>query len=122
MISIDTASSTPAYEQLFDQITRLAASGQLPDGQRLPTIRQLAADLGLAPGTVQRAYSELERSGVIKTKRAQGTFVTSGPSVERRSSDLLQSLAERFAQQARQLGASHDDAVRAIRLAYGGPE
>ncbi len=112
---IDTASSTPAWEQLRDQLSRYIAGGQLGVGTRLPAIRQLAGDLGLAPGTVARAYTELERDGLVRTRRPQGTFVTDhAPGAPA----LLARLAETFAQQAQQLGAGPAEAVRALRAAY----
>jgi GntR family transcriptional regulator len=117
-LSVDTASSTPAWEQLRDQLARYIAGGQLTPGTRLPAIRQLAGDLGLAPGTVARAYSELERIELIRTRRPQGSFVSDGrPSAPA----LLARLAETFAAQAQQLGAGPDDAVRALQTAYRTP-
>jgi len=113
---VDTASSTPVWEQLRDQVARYVASGQLPPGTRLPAIRQLANDLGVAPGTVARAYSELERDGLITTRRAQGSFVATGR--KQSAPALLERLAETFALQAKQLGAGQEEAVRALRTAY----
>ncbi|MDQ0755437.1 GntR family transcriptional regulator [Arthrobacter sp. B3I4] len=74
-ISVDLRSATPPYEQIRTQITSLVAVGALPPGTRLPTIRSLAADLGIAAGTVGRAYRELEQAGVITTGRRNGTSV-----------------------------------------------
>jgi DNA-binding transcriptional regulator YhcF (GntR family) len=114
---VDTASSTPAWEQLRDQFSRYIVSGQLEPGTRLPAIRQLAGDLGLAPGTVARTYSELEREGLIRTRRPQGSFVSERHPTAAAPA-LLARLAETFAAQAQQLGAGADDAVRALRAAY----
>ena len=116
-VLVDAASSTPPYEQLRDQLTRLVSSGQLAAGDRLPAIRQLAGDLGVAPGTVARAYQELERDGLVRSRRPHGTFVTDGAPA-RRQRALLQGLAERFVEQARQLGVDSDDAVQALQSAY----
>jgi GntR family transcriptional regulator len=115
-LRVDTASSTPVYEQLVEQLTRLVSGGALAPGTRLPAIRQLAADLGTAPGTVARAYAELERAGLLRTRRPQGTFVADGAGARRRV--LLHDLAERFVDQARQLGVDGDEAVTALRRAY----
>ena len=115
-LQVDSASSTPVYEQLVDQLTRLVTGGLLAPGTRLPAIRQLAADLGTAPGTVARAYAELEREGLLRSRRPQGTFVAEGASAGRR--DLLRELAERFTEQARQLGVDRDEAVTALQAAY----
>ncbi|NUU30311.1 GntR family transcriptional regulator [Arthrobacter sp. C9C5] len=74
-ISIDLRSATPPYEQIRAQIASLVAIGALPPGTRLPTVRRLAADLGIAAGTVARAYKELEQTGLIQTGRRNGTVV-----------------------------------------------
>src|SRR4029453_793574 len=76
MIAIDTASSVPPYEQLRSQLARQIQRRALPGGPRLPTIRHLAADLGLAVNTVARAYRELEEAGLIETRGRAGAFVS----------------------------------------------
>ena len=116
-LHVDTASSVPAYEQLVDQLARLVTGGTLASGTRLPAIRQLAADLGTAPGTVARAYAELEQLGLLRSRRPQGTFVADGASASGRRR-MLRELAERFSEQARQLGADSEEAVAALRAAY----
>lgn len=78
-IVIDLATATPPYEQVQKQISSLIAIGQLASGSRLPTVRSLAADLGVAAGTVARAYKELEAAGLITTNRRQGTVVADAP-------------------------------------------
>ncbi|AIY01767.1 hypothetical protein ART_2168 [Arthrobacter sp. PAMC 25486] len=74
-IVIDLATATPPFEQVRTQISSLIAVGELAPGTRLPTVRSLAADLGVAAGTVARAYKELEASGLVVTNRRQGTVV-----------------------------------------------
>ncbi len=74
-IDLDLASSTPPYEQVRRQIALAASSGALPPGTRLPSVRALAADLGIAPGTVARAYKELEAAGVVVTAGRRGTVI-----------------------------------------------
>lgn len=76
-IVIDLATATPPYEQVQTQIRSLIAVGELPPGTRLPTVRSLAGDLGIAAGTVARAYKELEAAGFVTTNRRQGTVVES---------------------------------------------
>ena len=116
-VHIDSASSTPVYEQLREQMVLLITGGHLPAGTKLPAIRQLAADLAIAPGTVARTYQELEREGLLKSRRPQGTFVAAGATA-RRQAALLQALAERFSEQAQQLGVESEEAVRALRAAF----
>jgi DNA-binding transcriptional regulator YhcF (GntR family) len=74
-ISVDLRSATPPYEQIRSQISSLIVTGTLSVGSRLPTVRRLAADLGIAAGTVGRAYKELEASGLIESRRRNGTVV-----------------------------------------------
>lgn len=78
-ISIDLRSATPPYEQIRSQISSLIATGDLAPGSRLPTVRSLAADLGIAAGTVGRAYKELEAAGLIHSRRRNGTVVAEPP-------------------------------------------
>lgn len=75
-IVIDLGAATPPYEQVRAQIASLIAVGELAQGARLPTVRSLAADLGVAVGTVARAYKELEAAEWVATNRRQGTTVS----------------------------------------------
>lgn len=69
-------SDQPIYTQLIGQLEQDIASGALPPGARLPSVRELAAELGVNPNTVQRALQELERQGLLFTQRTSGRFVT----------------------------------------------
>jgi DNA-binding transcriptional regulator YhcF (GntR family) len=113
-LRIDDRDPTPPYEQLHRQLGTAIAFGALVPGTRLPSVRQLAADLGVASGTVMRAYSELESAGLVTSRRGGGTTVSKALptlSLEERALALaLQTAA--FVAQVRLLGAS-DDAVRA---------
>ena len=71
LISVDPDSAVPPYEQVRAQLAELIGDGRLPVGTRLPTVRQLAADLGLAANTVARAYRELEAAGLLETRGRQ---------------------------------------------------
>jgi DNA-binding transcriptional regulator YhcF (GntR family) len=118
ILHLRTDSPVPPYEQLRAQIATMVASGVLAPGARLPTIRQLAGDLGLAAGTVTRAYRELERDGVISGRGRHGTFVRDRPAAGPQSSDLgrrLEEAARWFAVQASQLGADPATALARAR-------
>ena len=67
---------TPIYAQLVDQLRRRIASGDLPPGTRLPSVRELAAEAGVNPNTMQRAMAEMERLGLVFSQRTAGRFVT----------------------------------------------
>ena len=82
-VGVDTLSPVPPYEQVRAQLAELVAGGVLGPGDRLPPIRQLAADLGIAPGTVARAYRLLESAGLVRTGRGGGTRVVADPPMRR---------------------------------------
>jgi DNA-binding transcriptional regulator YhcF (GntR family) len=98
---------TPPYEQLRRQFVDLIGGGVLGGGERLPPVRQLAADLGVAVGTVARTYRELEQAGLVVTRRGGGTRVRRDPPTST-PADLereLDAAAEALVRQARLLGA-----------------
>jgi len=107
-IGVDTTDPTPPYEQVRRQVIALIASGHLGPDDRLPPVRQLANDLGLAAGTVARSYRELEQDGWVRTKRGGGTRVGPSPPSAAVQSAALADLTSTFVQRARFLGA--DDA------------
>lgn len=117
------AGPVPPYEQIRAQIADMIDAGVLEAGRRLPPIRQLAVDLGLAPGTVARAYNELERSGRVSQQPRRGTIV--GGTIEALGSrDRKRQLAEAaaaFALRARQLGADASLALDLARKAMNDP-
>ncbi|MEA5364060.1 GntR family transcriptional regulator [Amycolatopsis sp., V23-08] len=117
-IVVDTENGLAPWRQVHDQIVLAITAGALPDGTRLPPIRQLARDLGLASGTVARAYRELETAGWVLTARARGTVVTT-PANRPDPAVLLLAAATEYATRARDLGANLDIALDAVRKAYG---
>jgi DNA-binding transcriptional regulator YhcF (GntR family) len=119
ILQIDPGAAVPPYEQLRAQVTAMAASGALPVGTRLPSIRQLAGDLGLAAGTVARAYRELEQAGVIVTRGRHGTHVQGPPrqaAADERRRRLAQA-ARDYAVAAAQIGATQPEALDAVARA-----
>ncbi len=120
MLTVDPGSAVPPYEQIRSQIEAMVATGTLAAGDRLPSIRQLAHDLGLASGTVARAYTELEQAGLVVSRRRTGTVVADGvvqPAAERRR--RLTEAAEQYARTTALLGVAVDDAQDAVRRALG---
>jgi DNA-binding transcriptional regulator YhcF (GntR family) len=108
---LDPSSSDPPYEQLRAQVATRAATGDLPAGTRLPTVRALAADLGLAVNTVAKAYRALETDGVITTAGRRGTFV-SGASGDARAA------AAAYVATARRLDLTLTEAVRLVEESW----
>ncbi len=119
LLSVDPSIPLPVYEQIREQIVRMVAAGTLAPGHRLPTIRQLAIDLGLAKGTVAKAYELLESDSVIATRGRKGSFVLESPtaSAADRARGLLDA-ADSLIVTARQLGATLDEVHRSLDEAW----
>ena len=119
ILSVDPDRPLPVYEQVREQITRLVASGTMAAGTRLPTIRQLAADLGLAKGTIERAYELLEVANVVESRGRKGTFVLeivhASPTQQ---ADGLDEAAQALVVVARQLGADQQAVLDAVRRVW----
>ena len=121
-LTIDSDSATPPFEQVRTQIATAVAAGQLDAGTKLPTVRQLAADLGLATNTVARAYRELEADAVIATHGRRGTFVRSDVvdegAVRSSVADSARAVATEYVHAVRKLGLSSQEAVRLVENAW----
>jgi DNA-binding transcriptional regulator YhcF (GntR family) len=117
-MAIDATSAVPPFEQLRTHLLEQVSSGALAPGTRLPTVRRLADDLGIAPGTVARAYRELEHDQIIETRGRNGTFVSShGDAAERKA----QEAAAEYATRIRQLGIDAEEGVRLVTAALASP-
>lgn len=115
MLIVDPQSPTPPFEQVRAQLVAAIQSGELPPGAKLPPIRRLAEDLGLAANTVARTYRELESAGLVVTRGRHGTQVLGTTSVEQ---SLTQAAAD-YAATARRLGIPADQAVAAVTAQLG---
>ena len=115
-IAVDVHSPTPPYEQIRSQIAAYVQSGLLADGARLPTMRALAADLGVATGTVARAYSELESAGLVVSRRRTGTVVVGLPP-QPPAEEEVRRTATRLAVQARAAGVDGETVLAIVRAA-----
>lgn len=115
---MDPQSVLPPYEQLRVQITEQVRTGGLPAGSKLPTVRQLSTDLGLAPNTVARAYKELEHDGIVATAGRRGTVVAD-PHVEVAAEAHRQTAA--FVARLRGLGVSSSETIRLVRQVLDEP-
>lgn len=125
-VEVDLASGVPPYEQVRLQVMAHVSAGRLRAGDRLPTIRALATDLGVAAGTVARAYRELEAAGVVTTRRRTGTVVADGAVG---ADHGLRRSAAAFVATARAAGLGDDDVLGLVRgallehpsVGHGGP-
>jgi len=105
------------YAKLADAVAAEIASGVLKPGDRLPPVRQLAVDLGLAAGTVARTYRELEQAGYVRSRRGGGTRVAPTPPATATPERALEEAAAAYLARARMLGASAEAATDAVRRA-----
>lgn len=115
IIRLDPDSPVPPFAQLQEQVATMIRSGVLAPDTRLPAIRHLAADLGVAAGTVARAYRELEAAGLVATRGRHGTVVQAPPAADRH--DVV-AAAEAFALEAAHRGVDLDRALDAVRSAF----
>jgi len=122
LVEVDPRSPVPPYEQIRGQIAAMAASGVLPEGARLPSIRQLAGDLGIATGTVARAYRELESTGLIVSRVRHGSTIVAPPRLSTAEIErALGELARGYVTHARRLGATRDRVEAAVLEELGRP-
>jgi GntR family transcriptional regulator len=115
VILVVTPTGPPPTEQIRDQLRGLVAAGRLAAGERLPSVRQLAADLGVAPGTVAKAYRALEAEGIVTTSVGAGTRVSS--TVSSPPVPVVEA-ARRLADASRGVGIDVDEAVRLVRAVW----
>jgi len=116
IITVDPSSPVPPYEQVRAAITTAIDDGSLSPGARLPTVRELAGNLALAPNTVARAYRELESEGALETRGRRGTFVATPPNDP---ADAARLAAHAYAQRCREIGIDPEDALTLVRTALG---
>ncbi len=122
LVAVDPKHPTPIYVQLDQGIRAAIATGRLPVGAQLPTVRQLAVDLRVNANTVARVYAELERAGVVETRRGVGTFVSArqpAAPAKRGREPELRALAERWAAEAAARGFTSEDVLRVMARIHG---
>src|ERR1700674_1656689 len=118
LVSIDAQDRTPIYAQLDRGLRAAIATGRLQLGDQLPTVRQLAVDLSINANTVAKVYAELERAGVVETRRGVGTFVSARPreaATRRDRHRRLRELADHFIAETHTRGFSIDDVIEHLQ-------
>ncbi|MBQ2776644.1 MAG: GntR family transcriptional regulator [Peptococcaceae bacterium] len=120
MILIDYKSRTPIYEQIIENVKTLIVSGVLERDQQLPSVRQLAQELAINPNTIQRAYQELEREGIIYSLKGRGSFVGSSLGELRtvQQAELLAQL-EAVSRELKQLEVGKEQILAVVAQVYG---
>lgn len=122
-LSIDSRDATPIYAQLERALRASIATGKLQPGSQLPTVRQLAVELRINANTVARVYAELERAGVIETRRGVGSFISATPAQAhppREHERRLRTFVTRVLADAGAAGFTIDDLMAALRAHKGG--
>jgi GntR family transcriptional regulator len=120
-IVIDTRSATPIYAQIVDQVRDRVRAGSLAPGTPLPSVRQLAADLGINPNTVAKAFLLLEREGIVETFPRRGVFVADGARaraaawIDRRLDDAVNDVLK----EATNMGVGREEILAALRRKIG---
>ena len=118
IVSIDPQDRTPIYAQLDRALRAAIATGRLGVGDQLPTVRQLAVELSLNANTVARVYGELERAGILETRRGVGTFVTATPAKAhppKQHERRLRAFVTRLLADASAAGFTLDDLLDALQ-------
>jgi GntR family transcriptional regulator len=118
IVSVDPQDRTPIYAQLDRALRAAIATGRLGVGDQLPTVRQLAVELSLNANTVARVYGELERAGILETRRGVGTFVTATPAKAhppKQHEKRLRTYVTRVLADASAAGFTLDDLLEALQ-------
>ena len=121
IVAIDSRDATPIYAQLERGLRAAIASGRLRPGDQLPTVRQLAVELKVNANTVARVYTELERAGILETRRGVGSFVSATPAQAhppREHDRRLHAFVTRVLADAARAGLTVDEVVAALHT-YG---
>jgi len=122
MILLDYKDSRPIYEQVVGRLQELMILGVLEEDSQMPSVRSLATELSINPNTIQRAYSELERSGFLYSVKGKGSFVGSIRKLrEARRAELTVKLGT-LAKEARSLEMSREEFLHAAGEAYDNEE
>lgn len=118
MIILDYSDKRPIYEQIVDKMQILIANGALEPDEKLPSVRSLAVELSINPNTIQRAYSELERSGFIYSVKGRGNFVRADEHLkEKRQAKILESLKKQLIS-CREQGITREKILHCVDNVY----
>lgn len=121
-IAVQIDGSKPIWVQLVDEFTRRIATGEWPGGGKVPSVRELALDLGVNPNTVQKALGEVDRQGLTSTERTAGRFVTTDErAISAARSALAAATADSFVADARGLGMNLEEAVQLLAERWAAP-
>lgn len=115
IFEISSSDPRPLYMQIMDEVRRAIVLGTIRPDELLPSVRQLALELRINPNTVQQAYRELEREGVVYVRRGQGTFVSANSGGADERAELIASVADRAIRDAFRHGLTTSELIDALR-------
>ncbi|EHL15929.1 hypothetical protein HMPREF9629_01643 [Peptoanaerobacter stomatis] len=120
MIQVDVRSRVPIYEQIINSIKQMSISGVLLPNEKLPSVRELAKDMTINPNTIQKAYQELERQGIIYIKRGQGTFINPDIKAKNKEEKMtnLKEIISNIVVESIYLGISKEELIEIIKNIY----
>ncbi|WP_046173919.1 GntR family transcriptional regulator [Domibacillus indicus] len=114
-MSAEFKTSKPIYSQIADRIIQQFVRGELHPGEKLPSVREMAIQSGVNPNTIQRTYGELERLGVVETKRGQGTFMTEQNEMKLKlRHDIQKEMIEAFIESMRSIGLNDHEIYESV--------
>ncbi|GAJ38326.1 GntR family transcriptional regulator [Saccharococcus caldoxylosilyticus] len=106
----------PIYMQIMEKINKKIVRNEWKAGDKLPSVREMAVQTGVNPNTIQRTYSELERMGIVETRRGQGTFVTENvEAIERLREQLKRDIVADFIRNMTELGFTMNDMIASLK-------
>lgn len=112
----DFEASKPIYIQITEKIFQAIIRGEINPGEKLPSVREMAVQSGVNPNTIQRAYAEMERMGIVETKRGQGTFVIQRESLVDELKDSMQTeVIGQFVKSMEELGFSKQQMMNGLK-------
>ncbi len=120
MIQVDVRSRVPIYEQIVNSFKEMTVSGVLLPDEKIPSVRELAKEMTINPNTIQKAYQELERQGIIYMKRGQGTFINPNIKAKNREEKMEQLKEEikKIIVESMYLGITKDEFIDIISTSY----
>ena len=118
MITLDYADRRPIYEQVVDKIKDLVLLGVLETDSQIPSVRELAMDLSINPNTVQRAYAELERQGVIYCVKGRGNFVAGNTALKDKHKEELRGKLSDLLSEAKKADITENDFIELVKYHY----
>lgn len=107
----------PIYLQVVDRICYSIVRGEIKSGDKLPSVREMAVEMGVNPNTIQRTYAEIERDGIVETKRGQGTFVKNDPALISSLRMRIQTeIMETFVDNMKEIGLTKPEMLAAVQV------